>query len=68
MKTFKWDSINFNLKIILYCRCVDEEDKSLSIGVTETLLSLLAFIPAPIFYGVIMGKPSWIWYKEQNGQ
>lgn len=44
------------LKNLIFHRCVDEEDKSLSIGVTETLLSLFAFIPAPILYGVIMGK------------
>lgn len=50
----------------IFHRCVDEEDKSLSIGVTETLLSLFAFIPAPILYGVIMGKLIWIWYFKQK--
>lgn len=37
-------------------RCVDEEDKSLSIGVTETILALLGLMPAPLLYGIIMGK------------
>lgn len=36
-------------------RSVDQEDKSLSIALSEVMLCGLAFIPAPIIYGLILG-------------
>jgi hypothetical protein len=39
-------------------RCVDQDDKSMSIGFTEALLCALAFIPGPIIYGVLLGNIS----------
>ncbi|XKL63602.1 hypothetical protein PGB90_005966 [Kerria lacca] len=46
---------------LIQFRCVNEEDKSLSIGVTESLLSFMAFIPSPIFYGIIMDWACIVW-------
>ncbi|XP_065222460.1 solute carrier organic anion transporter family member 74D-like [Planococcus citri] len=46
---------------LIQFRCVDDKDKSLSIGVTEGLLSLLAYMPAPIFFGIIMDWACTVW-------
>ncbi|XP_065222982.1 solute carrier organic anion transporter family member 74D-like [Planococcus citri] len=46
---------------LIQFRCVEERDKSMSIGVTETLLAILAYTPAPILYGIIMDWTCIVW-------
>lgn len=43
---------------LFFSRCVDQDDKSVSIGFTEALLCALAFIPGPIAYGILLGNIS----------
>lgn len=37
-------------------RCVEEKDKTVSMGFGLMIMSLFAFIPSPIFFGYILGK------------
>ncbi|KAH1029940.1 hypothetical protein HUJ05_003086 [Dendroctonus ponderosae] len=37
-------------------RCVEEKDKSVAMGFGLMLMSLCAFVPSPILFGIIMGK------------
>lgn len=37
-------------------RCVKQEDKSLSLGFSEVVMALVAFMPGPVMYGTIVGK------------
>lgn len=37
-------------------RCIDEADKSASVGFSVAVLSMLALVPAPIFFGYVLGK------------
>ena len=46
----------YSVCFVAVYRSVEERDKSLSIGVTEALLSLFAFLPSPIIYGMILGE------------
>ncbi|KDR21873.1 solute carrier organic anion transporter family member 4C1-like isoform X2 [Zootermopsis nevadensis] len=46
---------------IIQFRCVDQDDKSMSIGFTEALLCALAFIPGPIVYGVLLDSACIVW-------
>lgn len=49
---------------LLHFRCVDKHDKSLAIGIAETLMSLLAFIPAPIIFGMIIDSTCLVWSES----
>ncbi len=42
--------------IITGFRCVDQNDKAFAIGLESTFISLVAWIPAPIVYGAIIGE------------
>ncbi|KAL5284830.1 hypothetical protein ACFFRR_006882 [Megaselia abdita] len=44
-------------------RCVDEKDKSASLGFHNTLLCLFAFVPVPIFAGSMFDKFCLVWGK-----
>lgn len=48
----------FCAKYILktYSRCVEERDKAVAMGFGIMIMSLFAFIPSPILFGVILGK------------
>ncbi|XP_069675275.1 solute carrier organic anion transporter family member 74D-like [Periplaneta americana] len=46
---------------IIQFRCVDQDDKSVSIGFTEALLCALAFIPGPIVYGMLLDSACIVW-------
>lgn len=37
-------------------RCVDPKDKSLAIGLSIFLISVLAMLPSPILFGKIFGR------------
>jgi len=46
-------------------RSVPEEDKSIALGIQSSTTSLLAWIPAPILYGVVIDSTCKIWeYPE----
>jgi len=53
---------------IIGFRCVDEEDKSLGIGLTYLFISLFAFIPSPIVYGAIIDHACKLWRTECGKQ
>lgn len=44
-------------------RCVDEKDKSASLGLSNVFLCLFAFIPAPVIFGWIFDKFCTVWGK-----
>ncbi|XP_068085644.1 solute carrier organic anion transporter family member 74D isoform X2 [Anabrus simplex] len=46
---------------LIQFRCVDEEDKAMSIGLSEFLLCALAFIPGPIVYGMLLDSACMVW-------
>lgn len=66
-----WNTFSLNITSVLflihvYFRCVDEKDKAVAMGFGGTLMSMFAFIPAPIMFGFIIGKfkctlPYWLW-------
>lgn len=41
---------------LISIRCIDEKDKTVSIGVSSTLVHLFALIPSPILFGFILDK------------
>ncbi|XP_030386446.1 solute carrier organic anion transporter family member 74D isoform X2 [Scaptodrosophila lebanonensis] len=49
--------------VLLSLRCVPPEDKSFALGLGSMLVSLISFIPSPIFYGWIMDNHCLIWDK-----
>ncbi|XP_043470258.1 solute carrier organic anion transporter family member 74D [Leptopilina heterotoma] len=48
-------------------RCVEEKDKTVSMGFGLMIMSLFAFIPSPIFFGYILDKTCLVWGKTCNG-
>ncbi|KAL0268810.1 UNVERIFIED_CONTAM: hypothetical protein PYX00_010624 [Menopon gallinae] len=48
-------------------RCVEERDKSVSLGFGLMFLSLFAFIPSPILFGYILDTTCLIWGKTCEG-
>lgn len=48
--------INFVKFLCSTFRCVKQEDKSLSLGFSEIVMALVAFMPGPVLYGTILGK------------
>lgn len=42
--------------VLVTLRCVDERDKSVSLGLGVSAISLFAFIPGPIFFGYLIGN------------
>lgn len=48
---------------ILGLRCVEKRDKPLSVGLMLMMTSLLAFIPAPIYFGINMDRACLVWGK-----
>lgn len=49
-------------------RCVDEKDKTVSMGFGMMLLSLMSFIPSPIFFGLVLDKTCLVWGKTCSGK
>jgi hypothetical protein len=41
---------------LISIRCIEEKDKSVSIGVSSTMVHLFALIPSPILFGFILDK------------
>jgi Organic Anion Transporter Polypeptide (OATP) family/Kazal-type serine protease inhibitor domain len=41
---------------LISIRCIDEKDKTVSIGLSSTLVHLFALIPSPILFGFILDK------------
>ncbi|XP_063233126.1 solute carrier organic anion transporter family member 74D-like [Bacillus rossius redtenbacheri] len=50
-------SSNFLVSI----RCVEERDKTVSMGLGMALLSVFTFLPSPIFFGYILDKTCMVW-------
>uniref|UniRef100_A0A336MHM0 Solute carrier organic anion transporter family member n=1 Tax=Culicoides sonorensis TaxID=179676 RepID=A0A336MHM0_CULSO len=44
-------------------RCIEKRDKPLSVGLMLMMTSLLAFIPAPIYFGINMDRACLLWGK-----
>lgn len=44
--------------------CVDEKDKTVSMGFGMMLMSLFAFIPSPIIFGSILDRSCLVWRKQ----
>ncbi|XP_058123533.1 solute carrier organic anion transporter family member 74D-like [Anopheles ziemanni] len=49
-------------------RCVDERDKAVSMGFGMMVLSLMSFIPSPIFFGLVLDKTCLVWGKTCSGK
>ncbi|XP_050093605.1 solute carrier organic anion transporter family member 74D-like [Anopheles aquasalis] len=49
-------------------RCVDERDKAVSMGFGMMVLSLMSFIPSPIFFGLVLDKTCLVWGKTCTGK
>lgn len=41
---------------LISIRCIDEKDKTVSIGLSSTMIHLFALIPSPIIFGYILDK------------
>lgn len=52
---------------LISVRCVKPEDKSISMGMSLTILSIFAFIPAPILFGWIIDQTCLVWGKTCSG-
>ncbi|CAH1797018.1 unnamed protein product [Owenia fusiformis] len=49
-------------------RCVDDELKSLALGVNAALMSLLSMLPAPMIYGVLIDTNCFLWEESCDGE
>uniref|UniRef100_A0A8D8WWD8 Solute carrier organic anion transporter family member n=1 Tax=Cacopsylla melanoneura TaxID=428564 RepID=A0A8D8WWD8_9HEMI len=54
--------------VIIQFRCVSQEDKSLSLGITEALTCGFAFIPGPIIYGALLDSSCLVWGELCGGE
>lgn len=52
---------------LLFLRSVKPEDKTFSLGVERSCLSLLGFLPSPIVFGWIIDQTCTIWGKTESG-
>ncbi|XP_023221334.1 solute carrier organic anion transporter family member 4C1-like, partial [Centruroides sculpturatus] len=52
------------VQILLLFRCVAKRDKSLVMGVMETILSVISFIPYPLIYGAIADSACIVWEES----
>ena len=52
--------------VLVALRCVEVRDKSLSFGIQVVSLSLLAMLPSPIFFGVIIDNTCLLWQEVVN--
>ncbi|KAJ3639424.1 hypothetical protein Zmor_002785 [Zophobas morio] len=48
-------------------RCVEEKDKPVAMGFGLMLMSLCAFVPSPILFGIILDKACLVWGKTCTG-
>lgn len=58
---------SFKILNVLF-RCVDEKDKTASMGFGLMIMALFAFIPSPIFFGGLMDKYCILWGKTCSGK
>lgn len=49
-------------------RCVDEKDKTASMGFGMMIVCLLAFMPSPIFFGALLDSTCVLWGKTCSGK
>lgn len=49
-------------------RCVDEKDKTASMGFGMMIVCMLAFMPSPIFYGALLDSTCILWGKTCGGK
>ncbi|XP_058831551.1 solute carrier organic anion transporter family member 74D-like isoform X2 [Topomyia yanbarensis] len=54
--------------LLVSVRCVQVEDKTVSIGLGMFMLSLMALIPSPIFFGHVLDATCLVWGKTCSGQ
>uniref|UniRef100_A0A1B0CRW9 Solute carrier organic anion transporter family member n=1 Tax=Lutzomyia longipalpis TaxID=7200 RepID=A0A1B0CRW9_LUTLO len=52
---------------LICIRCIDEKDKTISLGISFTITSLFSFIPSPIIFGMIMDSTCVLWGKTCSG-
>ncbi|GAB0091795.1 hypothetical protein DMENIID0001_066770 [Sergentomyia squamirostris] len=52
---------------LICIRCIDEKDKTISLGISFAITSLFAFIPSPIIFGAIMDSTCILWGKTCSG-
>lgn len=48
-------------------RCVEEKDKTVAMGFGLMFMALFAFIPSPIFFGILLDKSCIVWGKTCTG-
>ncbi|XP_046383250.1 solute carrier organic anion transporter family member 74D-like [Ischnura elegans] len=48
-------------------RCVEEKDKTFSMGFGLALMSLFSFIPSPILFGIILDSTCLVWGRTCTG-
>ncbi|KAK9758932.1 Kazal-type serine protease inhibitor domain [Popillia japonica] len=48
-------------------RCVEEKDKAVAMGFGLMMMSLCAFVPSPILFGIIIDKACLVWGKTCSG-
>jgi len=48
---------------LLGMRCVNPKDKAIALGLTTAIVSVLAVVPSPIFFGWIIDQCCFIWGK-----
>ncbi|XP_060063798.1 solute carrier organic anion transporter family member 2A1-like [Ylistrum balloti] len=57
-------ALSISPSIIAKIRCVDDRDKSTSIGLSSFFASLLGFLPSPIIFGRVVDSTCLIWQKS----
>ncbi|XP_056646854.1 solute carrier organic anion transporter family member 74D [Diorhabda sublineata] len=48
-------------------RCVEEKDKAVAMGFALMMMSLCAFVPSPILFGIILDKACLVWGRTCAG-
>lgn len=55
-------------EFLVSVRCVEERDKTVSMGFSFMILCLFAFIPSPIFFGYLFDQFCIVWGKTCSGK
>ncbi|XP_033124848.1 solute carrier organic anion transporter family member 1B1-like [Anneissia japonica] len=61
-------SLGMSADVFVTLRCVDKQDRSLALGTKIFLVKILAFIPAPVYFGALLNWSCLEFAYKPNGE
>ncbi|KAG8180415.1 hypothetical protein JTE90_022764 [Oedothorax gibbosus] len=57
-------SLSLILQKLMLIRCIQPQDKSIALGISETVMSLLGYVPNLIIFGVLVDSACLVWQSS----